>query len=117
MGEGWSENRQLTPRGTPAGKALSIDWRRRACRGSRSLEDLPCLGIAHALDVARLASLKCDFVHAKRHCLDLFAGVVPNYTAMVYQRQVAITIVFTTSLDGNRCREVVAAVFRRRIRN
>jgi hypothetical protein len=40
--------------------------------------------------------------------------IVANNAAMLYQRRVAV---FTTSLDGNGYREVVAAVFLRRIRN
>jgi hypothetical protein len=42
------------------------------------------------------------------------AVIVENNAAMLYQRRVAV---FTTSLDGNGYREVVAAVFLRRIRN
>jgi hypothetical protein len=45
------------------------------------------------------------------------AGIVAKYAAMLYQTRVAVPIVFTTSLDGYRRREVVAAVFLRRTRN
>jgi hypothetical protein len=114
------------------------DRRQRACRGSRRRSKTSRASVLHTplgrlatgsdchseipLHVARLASLKCDFVHAKRHCwicyiLAQVAGIVANYAAMLYQRRAAIPIVFTTSLDGNRCREMVAAVFLRRIRN
>jgi hypothetical protein len=30
-----------------------------------------CAFVVQVFHIARLASLKCDFVHAKRHCLDL----------------------------------------------
>jgi hypothetical protein len=78
-----------------------------------------CAFVVQVFHIARLASLKCDFVHAKRHCLDLLhIGASRRDSGEqrcdVVPRRVAV---FTTSLDGNGYREVVAAVFLRRIRN
>ena len=78
-----------------------------------------CAFVVQVFHVARLASLKCDFVHAKGTAWICYisaqvAVIVANNAAMLYQRRVAV---FTTSLDGNGYREVVGAVFLRRIRN
>ena len=63
------------------------DWRQRTCRDSSRRSKTSRASVLHTplerlatgsdchseirLHVARLASLKCDLVHAKRHCLDL----------------------------------------------
>jgi hypothetical protein len=73
--------------GTPCWQSFINDQRRRACRGSRRRSKTSRASALHTplgqlatgsdydseiwLRVARLASLECDFVHEKRHCLDL----------------------------------------------